>query len=52
MSDRYSKFDEKGLPTHDKDGKELSDSQLKKVKKLYEAQDKKHKSYLQSITAS
>lgn len=36
-----------GLPTHDVDGKELSKGQAKKVKKLYEAQEKRHKEYLQ-----
>lgn len=46
-SDKYSKFDENGLPTHDTEGKELSKGQAKKLKKLFEAQEKLHKEYLQ-----
>uniref|UniRef100_A0A8D2GG80 Cysteine--tRNA ligase, cytoplasmic n=1 Tax=Theropithecus gelada TaxID=9565 RepID=A0A8D2GG80_THEGE len=45
-TDKYSKFDE-GLPTHDAEGKELSKGQAKKVKKLFEAQEKLYKEYLQ-----
>lgn len=52
MQDKYSQFDEKGLPTHDIEGKLLSESQAKKLKKLYDAQDKKHQSYLRSVAAS
>lgn len=37
-----------GLPTHDATGKELSKSQLKKLVKLYEAQEKKYKEYMNS----
>uniref|UniRef100_A0A8C9APJ6 Cysteine--tRNA ligase, cytoplasmic n=1 Tax=Prolemur simus TaxID=1328070 RepID=A0A8C9APJ6_PROSS len=48
-SDKYSKFDENGLPTHDTEGKELSKGQAKKLKKLYEAQEKLHKEYLQMV---
>ncbi|KAM4845890.1 cysteine--tRNA ligase, cytoplasmic isoform 2-T2 [Thomomys bottae] len=47
--DKYSKFDESGLPTHDAEGKELSKGQAKKLKKLLEAQDKLHKEYLQMV---
>ena len=36
------------MPTHDKEGKELTKSQLKKLKKLYDAQDKKYSEYLKS----
>lgn len=36
-----------GLPTHDAEGKELSKGQAKKVKKLFEAQEKLYKEYLQ-----
>lgn len=46
-TDKYSKFDENGLPTHDAEGKELSKGQAKKVKKLFEAQEKLYKEYLQ-----
>uniref|UniRef100_A0A8C0CS43 Cysteine--tRNA ligase, cytoplasmic n=1 Tax=Balaenoptera musculus TaxID=9771 RepID=A0A8C0CS43_BALMU len=48
-SDKYSKFDENGLPTHDTAGKELSKGQAKKLKKLFEAQEKLHKEYLQLV---
>ncbi|XP_045870513.1 cysteine--tRNA ligase, cytoplasmic isoform X2 [Meles meles] len=48
-SDKYSKFDENGLPTHDSEGKELSKGQAKKLKKLFEAQEKLHKEYLQMV---
>ncbi|XP_025084999.1 cysteine--tRNA ligase, cytoplasmic-like [Pomacea canaliculata] len=44
--DKYSKFDDKGIPTHDSEGAELKKSALKKLVKLYEAQEKKYKEYL------
>ncbi|KAM9317540.1 cysteine--tRNA ligase, cytoplasmic isoform 2-T2 [Pholidichthys leucotaenia] len=47
-TDKYSKFDETGFPTHDVEGKELSKGQAKKLRKLYEAQEKLHSSYLQT----
>lgn len=37
-----------GFPTHDVEGKELSKGQAKKLRKLYEAQEKLHNDYLQS----
>lgn len=46
-TDKYSKFDETGFPTHDAEGKELSKGQAKKLRKLYEAQEKLHSDYLQ-----
>uniref|UniRef100_UPI00358F0329 cysteine--tRNA ligase, cytoplasmic n=1 Tax=Myxine glutinosa TaxID=7769 RepID=UPI00358F0329 len=46
-SDRFSRFDEHGFPTHDADGKELSKGQNKKLRKLYEVQEKLHKQYLE-----
>ncbi|XP_007535925.2 cysteine--tRNA ligase, cytoplasmic [Erinaceus europaeus] len=46
--DKYSRFDENGLPTHDMEGKELSKGQAKKLRKLFEAQEKLHKEYLQT----
>ncbi|XP_026175432.1 cysteine--tRNA ligase, cytoplasmic isoform X1 [Mastacembelus armatus] len=46
-TDKYSKFDETGFPTHDAEGKELSKGQAKKLRKLYEAQEKLHDEYLQ-----
>lgn len=36
-----------GFPTHDAEGKELSKGQAKKLRKLYEAQEKLHNEYLQ-----
>ncbi|XP_063294909.1 cysteine--tRNA ligase, cytoplasmic isoform X1 [Pelobates fuscus] len=48
-TDKYSKFDETGFPTHDTEGKELSKGQAKKLRKLYEAQEKLHKEYLQMV---
>ncbi|KAM8814082.1 cysteine--tRNA ligase, cytoplasmic [Rhynchonycteris naso] len=47
--DKYSRFDENGLPTHDTEGKELSKGQVKKLKKLLEAQEKLHAEYLQMV---
>lgn len=35
-----------GIPTHDSEGAELKKSALKKLVKLYEAQEKKYKEYL------
>ncbi|XP_068174506.1 cysteine--tRNA ligase, cytoplasmic isoform X2 [Antennarius striatus] len=46
-TDKYCKFDETGFPTHDTEGKELSKGQAKKLRKLYEAQEKLHNEYLQ-----
>ncbi|XP_061622197.1 cysteine--tRNA ligase, cytoplasmic isoform X2 [Phyllopteryx taeniolatus] len=45
-TDKYSKFDETGFPTHDVEGKELSKGQEKKLRKLFESQEKMHKEYL------
>ncbi|XP_053720307.1 cysteine--tRNA ligase, cytoplasmic isoform X1 [Synchiropus splendidus] len=45
-TDKYSKFDETGFPTHDSEGKELSKGQAKKLRKLYEAQEKLHSDFL------
>ncbi|XP_046696727.1 cysteine--tRNA ligase, cytoplasmic isoform X2 [Silurus meridionalis] len=46
--DKYSNFDDTGFPTHDAEGKELSKGQAKKLRKLYEAQEKLYNEYLQS----
>lgn len=46
-TDKYSKFDEKGVPTHDAEGKKLSKGQLKKLIKRYQEQEKRHNQYLQ-----
>ncbi|XP_026793565.2 cysteine--tRNA ligase, cytoplasmic isoform X3 [Pangasianodon hypophthalmus] len=47
-TDKYSSFDDTGFPTHDAEGKELSKGQSKKLRKLYEAQEKLYTEYLQS----
>ncbi|CAJ1050147.1 cysteine--tRNA ligase%2C cytoplasmic isoform X2 [Xyrichtys novacula] len=46
-TDKFSQFDETGFPTHDAEGKELSKGQAKKLRKLYEAQEKLHNEFLQ-----
>ncbi|GBM57479.1 Cysteine--tRNA ligase, cytoplasmic [Araneus ventricosus] len=52
MTDKYSKFDDKGIPTHDVEGKELTKSQLKNVLKQYNTQEKKYNDYLKTIATS
>ncbi|XP_043915332.1 cysteine--tRNA ligase, cytoplasmic [Protopterus annectens] len=47
--DKFSQFDEHGFPTHDAEGKELSKGQTKKLRKLFEAQEKLHEEYLQMV---
>lgn len=47
-TDKYSKFDEKGIPTHDVEGKEVSKGQIKKLQKLYQAQEKRYAEYVAS----
>lgn len=46
--DKYSKFDDKGMPTHDVNGQEMSKAQLKKLQKLYTAQEKRYNDYMAS----
>ncbi|KAG9352426.1 hypothetical protein JZ751_020840 [Albula glossodonta] len=48
-TEKYSVFDDTGFPTHDVEGKEISKAQIKKLRKLYEAQEKLHKEYLETI---
>ena len=48
MTDKYSKFDEQGMPTHDASGKELSKEIVNKLKKEYAKQDKVHKKWLET----
>ncbi|XP_061563677.1 cysteine--tRNA ligase, cytoplasmic-like [Cololabis saira] len=45
-TDKYSSFDDTGFPTHDAEGKELSKGQAKKLRKLFEAQEKLHQEFL------
>ena len=40
QSDLYSAFDDKGIPTADKDGEPLSKSLIKKLKKEWDKQKK------------
>lgn len=42
-------FHTQGVPTHDQEGKELTKSQLKKLNKQYDVQEKKYNEYLKSI---
>nr|CAG4639005.1 EOG090X02DZ [Daphnia magna] len=45
-TDKYSAFDERGIPTLDNEGKEVGKGQLKKLEKLWQAQEKIHSAYL------
>ncbi|XP_060068191.1 cysteine--tRNA ligase, cytoplasmic-like [Ylistrum balloti] len=45
---KYSQFDDKGIPTHDAEGKELAKSAIKKLNKMYEAQEKTYNKFLKS----
>lgn len=45
QTDLYSTFDDDGIPTHDKEGKPLSKSLSKKLKKEWQAQKKLFESY-------
>lgn len=47
--DKYSAFDEDGLPTLHNEGKEVSKGQQKKLKKLQQQQETKYAEYLKSI---
>ncbi|XP_046748618.1 cysteine--tRNA ligase, cytoplasmic [Diprion similis] len=47
--EKYSQFDDKGLPTHDIDGKEISKGQLKKLQKIQQAQEQKYNKYLSTL---
>ncbi|KAK2720134.1 hypothetical protein QYM36_004142 [Artemia franciscana] len=49
-TDKYSQFDDQGLPTHDAEGKEISKGLKKKLLKKYESQAKVYQDYLQSKT--
>uniref|UniRef100_A0A8D8A5I5 Cysteine--tRNA ligase, cytoplasmic n=1 Tax=Culex pipiens TaxID=7175 RepID=A0A8D8A5I5_CULPI len=48
-TDKYSAWDERGLPTHDVEGKEISKGQQKKLQKLQQAQEKRYQEYLESV---
>lgn len=51
-TDKYSKFDANGLPTHDQEGKELSKGLIKKLQKLQIAQEKKYNEYLATTNSN
>ncbi|XP_058461123.1 cysteine--tRNA ligase, cytoplasmic [Malaya genurostris] len=48
-ADKYSAFDERGLPTHDAEGKEISKGQQKKLQKLQQQQEKRYQEYQESL---
>lgn len=48
QTDKYSAFDETGLPTLDQEGKEVSKGQQKKLKKLQQQQEVKYAEYLKT----
>jgi cysteinyl-tRNA synthetase len=45
MTDKYSSWDENGIPTKDAEGKEISKSALKKITKEYEKQKDLNKEF-------
>lgn len=49
MEDKYMQFNEKGMPTHDSNGKALSKKVMKKVNKMYNKQDKLHQKYCKEV---
>ena len=49
-TDKYSKFDDKGMPTHSAEGEELPKAQLKKLQKIYQAQEKKYDDFMKSAS--
>ncbi|XP_043468680.1 cysteine--tRNA ligase, cytoplasmic [Leptopilina heterotoma] len=51
-TDKYSKFDENGLPTLDAEGKEISKGLSKKLQKLQLAQEKRYNEYLNNLKSS
>ena len=42
QTDKYSEFDDQGVPTHDEKGEPLSEKKIKKLYKQWEAQEKKY----------
>lgn len=52
QTDKYSKFDEKGLPTHDSAGKEITKSAQKKLLRLYLEQEARYKKYISDQSTS
>ncbi|OQO15208.1 hypothetical protein B0A48_00591 [Cryoendolithus antarcticus] len=50
-TDEYSEWDAEGMPTKDKEGKEIAKSASKKLKKRWEVQKKAHEVWLKSPAA-
>ncbi|KAI8906879.1 tRNA synthetases class I (C) catalytic domain-containing protein, partial [Gorgonomyces haynaldii] len=48
-TDEYSQWDERGIPTKDKEGLDLAKSRRKKLEKEYQQQEKLHQEYLKSL---
>lgn len=46
---KYSKFDDKGIPTHLTNGDEVPKSQMKKLQKVYQAQEKRYNEYVATL---
>jgi len=46
---KYSKFDDKGIPTHLTNGDEVPKSQMKKLQKVYQAQEKRYNEYVATV---
>ena len=47
MTDKYSKWDENGVPTHHANGSELSKEQYNKLKKEFAKHDKQHQKWVE-----
>jgi len=47
QTDKFSKFDEEGIPTHDAKGFEISKEQRNKFKKEFKKHDEKHQKWLE-----
>ncbi|KAK6434530.1 cysteinyl-tRNA synthetase, partial [Oleoguttula sp. CCFEE 5521] len=50
-TDEYSEWDAEGMPTKDKEGKEVAKSASKKLRKRWEVQKKAHEAWLKSQAA-
>lgn len=51
QTDKYSRFDEEGLPSHDAAGEPLAKSAIKRLKKEADVQTKRREKYLKSQSA-
>ena len=47
QKDKYSKFDENGIPTHNEKGRELTKEELNKLKKDFAKHEEKYKQFLE-----